>query len=283
MNGVIREVVDLARPRWRDQAQSCGVTYDVRVEPGQVPTIAGTAEELREAFLNLLNNALDAMPAGGRFVFRTGVEAGRVVVRAEDSGCGMSEETRRRVFEPFFTTKGAQGNGLGLAVVWGIVTRHQGRIQVESSLGQGTTFVVSLPVPAELPTDATAGGSTTVPPGKRVLVVEDNPQILQSLGELLRESGCRVLPAPDGLTAIARLEAEPVDLVLTDLAMPGASGWEVAAACRERYPSTPIGLITGFGDRLEPGRIERHGIQFVIAKPFTSTELLRAVSAALKA
>ncbi|HEX6080111.1 MAG TPA: GAF domain-containing protein [Methylomirabilota bacterium] len=283
VNGVVREVVDLARPRWRDQAQSCGVTYDVRVEAGQVPSIAGTAEELREAFLNLLNNALDAMPAGGRFVFRTAVEAGRVVVQAEDSGCGMSEETRRRVFEPFFTTKGAQGNGLGLAVVWGIVTRHQGRIQVESALGQGTTFVVSLPVPAELPTDATAGGSTTVPPGKRVLVVEDNPQILQSLGELLRESGCRVLPAPDGLTAIACLEAEPVDLVLTDLAMPGASGWEVAAACRERYPSTPIGLITGFGDRLEPGRIERHGIRFVVAKPFTSTELLREVSAALKA
>src|SRR5262249_36826687 len=89
MNRVIREVVDLARPRWRDQAQSCGVTYDVRVEPGQVPTIAGTAEELREAFLNLLNNALDAMPAGGRFTFRTAVEEGRVVVRAEDSGCGM--------------------------------------------------------------------------------------------------------------------------------------------------------------------------------------------------
>src|SRR5690242_15120650 len=97
MNKVIREVVDLARPRWKDQAQSCGVTFDVRVEPGQVPTIAGTAEELREAFLNLLNNALDAMPAGGRFVFRTAVEAGRVVVRAEDSGCGMSEETRRQI------------------------------------------------------------------------------------------------------------------------------------------------------------------------------------------
>jgi two-component system nitrogen regulation response regulator NtrX len=116
-----------------------------------------------------------------------------------------------------------------------------------------------------------------------VLVVEDNPEILQSLGELLRDTGCQVLLAPDGLAAISRLESEGVDLVLTDLAMPGASGWEVATACRERYPSTPIGLITGFGDRLEPDKIERHGIQFVVAKPFTSTELLREVSAALKA
>ena len=283
MNKVIREVVDLARPRWKDQAQSCGVTYDVQVEEGQVPKVAGTAEELREAFLNLLSNALEAMPAGGRFTFRTLTEGGRVVVRAEDGGCGMSEETRRRVFEPFFSTKGAQGNGLGLAVVWGIVTRHSGEIQVESTLGRGTTFVVSLPVPAELPVDASAQGPATIPVGKRVLVVEDNPEILHSLGDLLRESGCRVVEAPDGLAGIARLEAEPVDLVLTDLAMPGASGWEVATACREKFPSTPIGLITGFGDRLEPDKIERHGVRFVVAKPFTSTELLREVAAALKA
>ena len=283
MNEVLRQVVELARPRWRDQAQSCGVSYDVRVEAGSVPMVAGTAEELREAFLNLLNNALDAMPAGGRFTFRSATEGGRVVVRAEDGGCGMSEETRRRVFEPFFTTKGAQGNGLGLAVVWGIVTRHGGQIQVESTLGRGTTFAVSLPVPAELPTDTRAGGPTAVPAGTRVLVVEDNPEILQSMGELLRENGCQVIEAADGLTAISRIETESVDLVLTDLAMPGASGWEVATACRARFPGTPVGLITGFGDRLEPGKIERHGVQFVVAKPFTSTDLLREVSAALNA
>src|SRR6266478_4393718 len=207
MNRVVREVIDLSRPRWRDQAQSCGVTYDVKLETGRIPLIAGTAEELREAFLNLL----------------------------------------------------------------------------KSALGRGTTFVVNLPVPAELPTNGGAGGSTTVPPGKRVLIVEDNPAILQSLGDLLRENGCHVVEAADGLAAISRIEMESVDLVLTDLAMPGASGWEVATACRERFPTTPIGLITGFGDRLEPEKIERHGVQFVVAKPFTSTELLREVSAALTA
>ena len=195
----------------------------------------------------------------------------------------MSEETRRRVFEPFFTTKGAQGNGLGLAVVWGIMTRHGGEIEVESALGRGTTFVVNLPVPAELPAAGDTRAATALPTGKRVLVVEDNPEILQSLADLLRENGCRVIEAADGLAGISRLEGEPVDLVLTDLAMPGASGWEVATACRERFPSTPIGLITGFGDRLEPDKIERHGVQFVVAKPFTSTELLREVTAALTA
>ena len=279
---ILQEVVELARPRWRDQAQSRGVTYDVRVEGERVPLVAGTAEELREAFLNLLNNALEAMPAGGRFTFRTASENGRVVIRSEDAGCGMSEETRRRVFEPFFTTKGAQGNGLGLAVVWGITSRHGGEIQVESALGRGTTFVVTLPVPAVLPAVQGAEGGSAIPAGKRVLLVEDNLEILRSLADLLRDSGFRVIEASDGMAALARIQLEAVDLVLTDLAMPGISGWEVATACRERFPHAPIGLITGFGDQLEPEKIERHGIQFVVAKPFTSAELLREVSVALR-
>ncbi|HEX7786954.1 MAG TPA: GAF domain-containing protein, partial [Methylomirabilota bacterium] len=186
---LLHEVVELARPRWRDQAQSHGVTYDVQVDAGVVPEVAGTAEELREALLNLLNNALEAMPAGGRFTFRSGVEGGRVVIRAEDSGCGMSEETRRRVFEPFFTTKGAQGNGLGLAVVWGIIARHGGDITVESAVGRGTTFVIGLPIPSELPAASAASGEPVLSAGKRILLAEDNVEIRRSLAELLREHG----------------------------------------------------------------------------------------------
>ncbi len=279
---VLQEVVELARPRWRDQAQSHGVTYDVRVEGGPVPIVAGTAEELREALLNLLGNGLDAMPAGGRFTFRTAAEGDRVVIHAIDTGCGMSEETRRRVFEPFFTTKGAQGNGLGLAVVWGIMARHGGEIAVDSVRSQGTTFTIRLPVPAQLPPEQDTVNGSGIPRGKRVLLVEDNLEILRSLADLLREHGCRVIEAPDGMTALSRIQSESVDLVLTDLAMPQMSGWEVAEACRERFPETPIGLITGFGDRLEPDKIERHGIQFVVAKPFTTEELLREVTAALR-
>jgi signal transduction histidine kinase/BarA-like signal transduction histidine kinase len=278
---LLHEVVELARPRWRDQAQSCGVTYDVRVEGGPVAAVAGAAEELREALLNLLNNALEAMPAGGRFTFRAASENGRVVIRAEDSGCGMSEETRRRVFEPFFTTKGAQGNGLGLAVVWGIISRHGGDITVESALGRGTTFVIGLPIPSALPAAGAAAGDPVVPKGKRVLLVEDNVEIRRSLADLLRDSGCRVTEASDGLAALAQIQVERVDLVLTDLAMPGVSGWDVAKACMDRQPDAPIGLITGFGDQLDPAKLERHGIRFVVAKPFSSTDLLREVAAAL--
>jgi CheY-like chemotaxis protein len=194
----------------------------------------------------------------------------------------MSEETRRRVFEPFFTTKGAQGNGLGLAVVWGIMARHGGEIAVDSVLGQGTTFTIRLPVPAALPVDQGAADGSRLPRGTRVLVVEDNQEILRSLGDLLRDHGCRVIEALNGTTALARIEAEAVDVVLTDLAMPGISGWEVASACRERCPEARVGLITGFGDQLEPEKLERHGIEFVVAKPFSAEELVRVVGTALR-
>jgi CheY-like chemotaxis protein len=150
------------------------------------------------------------------------------------------------------------------------VTRHGGQIQVESELGRGATFVMSLPVRRPM-----RGRSHGAAPGQRVVLVEDNPGILRSLADLLRDNGGQVIEA-DGLAALARIDTEPVDLVLTDLAMPGASGWTVATACRERFPATQI---TGFGDRLEPAKIERHGVRFVVVKPCTSTELPREVSA----
>jgi CheY-like chemotaxis protein len=162
------------------------------------------------------------------------------------------------------------------------VARHGGEIGVDSAVGRGTTFTIRLPVPAVLPTDPGAEAGTRLPRGMRVLVVEDNIEILRSLRDLLRESGCRVVEASNGAAALARIEAEPVDLILTDLAMPGVSGWEVASAGRQRYPEVPIGLITGFGDRLDPVELEQHGIGFVVAKPFTADELLRAVGGALR-
>jgi signal transduction histidine kinase/DNA-binding response OmpR family regulator len=277
---LVAEVVELVRPRWRDEAQSRGLRYDVRVD-GQAPAIAGRPEELREVFSNLLHNALDAMPDGGACRFALAQDNDAAVVAVADSGCGMSEEVRRRVFEPFFTSKGPQGTGLGLAVAWGIVQRHGGTIDVHSTPGSGTTFVVRLPIPADLPAPPAPPPPPECVKGRRVLIVDDEPEVRAVLGDLLREAGCLVTAAADGAEALAVCDRERFDVVLSDVSMPGLSGWEVATRLRRSFPELRLGLVTGWGDRLDPAQVRAAGIQVVIAKPFQAEELIRGVAEAL--
>lgn len=279
---VAREVVELTRPRWELDAQSRGVRYEFTVE-GAAPPVAGRPEELREVLANLVTNAVDAMPEGGRCALTIGIDGEWAVVTVRDTGIGMDEETRRRVFEPFFSSKGPRGTGLGLAVSWGIVTRHGGTIEVQSEPGRGSTFAVRLPIPIALP-DAVTG--VTVPPpvrAARVLIIEDEPDVHAVLADILREAGYVVSLASDGGNGLARCEEERVDIVLSDISMPGLSGWDVAARVRERFPLTPIGFVTGWGDQLDPDRLARTGVNFVIAKPFQTLDVLRHVAEALSA
>ncbi len=279
---VLSEVIELTRPRWKDEAQSGGIHYAVSLD-GTAPLVMGRSEELREVFTNLLVNALEAMPAGGSCTFRVRAAGDRVIVEVEDTGCGMSEETRRRVFEPFFTTKGPRGNGLGLAVTWGIIQRHQGTIEVASTLGRGSTFTISLPVATEAPVLDTPTPPPTGSQGARILVIEDEPEVRTVLAELLSEAGYVVVEAGDGPDGLGCFEREPFDLVITDVSMPGLSGWDVAAGCRARAPQCRIGLVTGWGDQLDPDAVKRIGITFVIAKPFEAASVLRHVADALRA
>jgi signal transduction histidine kinase len=280
---IVREVVEMTRPRWKDEAQSRGVAYEVEIEGDAVPWVAGRPEELREVFTNLLTNALEAMPAGGRLVFTLQAERGGAVVTARDTGIGMAPETARRVFEPFFTTKGPQGSGLGLAVVWGIVTRHGGTVEVESRPGEGSVFTVRLP--ESRPVSEPASGSVPARPTRpaRVLVVDDEVGVRAVLREVLGSEGYTVIDAPDGPSGLALCETEAIDVVLSDVSMPGMSGWEMAEACHARFPHLPVGLITGWGDRLDAVQLARHGVRFVVAKPFEAAEVLHRVGDALAA
>ena len=281
LSKLLRDVVELTRSTWKDEAQSRGVSYEVRVEGGAVPPVAGIAAELREVFMNLLINGLDAMPGGGQFVFRVSSDAEAVTIAATDTGCGMSEETRWRVLEPFFTTKGSRGTGLGLSVSWGIVKRHGGSIEIESSPGVGSSFMVRLPVSAEEPA---AEARESVPPpvrGARVLVIDDEPDIRSVLREMLVSFGHTVVEAASGEEGLACCEGGPVDVILTDISMPGMSGWDVADACKRRFPHVPLGFVTGWGDRLDQEKTLRFGVRFVISKPFGSVDVLAMVAGVL--
>jgi signal transduction histidine kinase/ActR/RegA family two-component response regulator len=277
---VASEVVELTRPRWELEAQAKGVTYHFGVE-GSAPPVAGRPEELREVLTNLVTNAVDAMPAGGTCRVEIASDAEWAVMSVTDTGVGMPDEMRRRVFEPFFTSKGPRGTGLGLAVSWGIVTRHGGTIDVESTPGHGSTFRIRLPIPVALPEAVIGASVVSAPRPARLLVIEDEPQVQAVLAEMLREAGYGVAVASDGLEGIEHCDREPVDVVLSDISMPGISGWDVAARLRARHPHIPIGFVTGWGDQLDPDRLAGAGVDFVVAKPFQAQDVLRHVAQAV--
>ncbi len=278
---VLGNVIELARPHWEGLGARSGTAWTIRLEGDPVPAVRGIPEDLREIFTCLLLNGLEAMPAGGRFVFRTRREAEEVVVRAEDSGTGMAADVRARVFEPFFTTKGPQHAGLGLSSVAGIVARHGGRIDLECPPEGGSVFTLRLPAAPSAAPARPAPPVAAPPRPARILLVEDSLVVRAVLGEILADAGYEVLEADDGPAALARCAAERVDLVVSDVLMPGLSGWDVAAACQARFPGLPVGFITGWGDQLDTIRLGRHGVRFVLAKPFVADDVLREVARAL--
>jgi DNA-binding response OmpR family regulator/GAF domain-containing protein len=277
---VAREVVELTRPRWELEAQAKGVAHEFTVE-GTAPPVAGRPEELREVLTNIITNAVDAMPNGGACHLRVSSDGDWATLAVTDTGVGMPEEMRLRVFEPFFTSKGPRGTGLGLAVSWGIVTRHGGTIEVDSAPDKGTTFRIRLPIPVTLPEVVVGVPMTLAPRPARVLLIEDEPAVQAVLADMLRDAGYGVAVAKDGTEGIEQCERERVDLVLSDISMPGISGWDVAARLRARHPLIPIGFVTGWGDQLDPERLARAGVDFVVAKPFQAQDILRHVAHAV--
>jgi len=278
---LLQDVIELTRGRWKDEAQSRGVSYEVLMEGGSVPSVAGIDAELREVFMNLLINGLDAMPGGGQFTFRASSDMESVTITAQDTGCGMSDEVRRRVLEPFFTTKGSRGTGLGLAVSWGIVKRHGGTIEIESSVGVGSIFVISLPVSKEEPAAQAPEPVRRSAPAARVLVIDDESEIRGVLRDMLTAFGHTVIEAASGEEGLACCDGGGVDVILTDVSMPGMSGWDVATACQRRFPRVPLGFVTGWGDRLDQAETLRSGVRFVLSKPFAPADLQSLVAGVL--
>ncbi|HYE94141.1 MAG TPA: response regulator [Terriglobales bacterium] len=280
---LLHEVLELTRSRWKDEAEARGAHYDIRVKGEAVPVVEGEPSEIREAFTNILFNALDAMPDGGAVTFTTGVQDGRVVCTIADTGIGMPEDVRQRVFDPFFTTKGERGTGLGLSVVYGIVARHGGEIDVNSRLGAGTTFTLRFPVATRAAVGAVGTPPAPVSRQVRVLVVDDEQEVLAALGDMLRHDAHHVTLCASAQEATELIEAGGYDLVITDLGMPGLSGWDVAMRAKLRRPEMPVAMITGWSDRIDAEYARSNGVDHVIAKPFRADDIRRAVHALVPA
>ncbi|HEY7676588.1 MAG TPA: GAF domain-containing protein [Candidatus Methylomirabilis sp.] len=304
---LIPQALEVTRPRWKDEAQARGAAIEAVLALEPVPAVLGNAAELREVIVNLVFNAVDAMPHGGRLTVgahrllrptrasgavnprretladEAGASQELVEVFVRDTGVGMPDRVRRRAFEPFFTTKGAKGTGLGLSVVYGIVSRHGGEVLLESQQGAGTTVMLRLPATDRPAQDPGVPGPSAAARQGRIVVVDDEDVLVEALAELLRLQHHQVHAFTDPRRALEHLAREPADLLFTDLGMSEMSGWDVARRARELHPALSVVLVTGWGHAIDPAQVRERRVNAVVAKPFRVEDILQVVAELLAA
>ena len=277
MRSLLNDAIEITRTRWENDARLRGLEYQVWLDAGSEHNTYGSASELREVFVNLIVNAVDAMPQGGRLEIGCIRDGTRLQLKFADSGTGMPEDVRQKIFEPFFSTKGAQGTGLGLSVSYSILERHEGSISVDSEMDAGTVFTIDLPAvdnEISLPEVQQRPGDTR---SFLALVIDDEEAVRETLADMLTALGHRVELAVSGQEAISKVGVSEFDLVFTDLAMPEMDGWETAREIRKRRPNVEIILVTGYGPGTVPPSGETDLVDAVIGKPFDFNQVSQII------
>jgi signal transduction histidine kinase len=292
LNQIIEEVIELTRPRWRDVSQRQGISIQIQKElETQLPPLLSEASDLREALINLIFNAVDAMPQGGVITLATRhldtpIAPGSAMVERKlqmevrDNGVGMDERIRQRCLEPFFSTKAQRGGtGLGLAMVYGMMQRHDGTIEIESVPGRGTTVRLTFPVREK----NLAAVHPPLPEGKHkrslnILCIDDEPQIRQILSDCLGHCHHKIELAGGGkqgleLFRAAKKTNKPFEVVITDLGMPDVDGHQVARAIKAESPHTPVIMMTGWGTMMKEDGDATPEVDALVGKPPRMQEL----------
>jgi signal transduction histidine kinase/CheY-like chemotaxis protein len=286
---ILLDVSEMTRPRWKDRAEAANVQISLDLQIRSKAKVMGDESELREVLVNMVFNAVDAMPDGGQLTLAAYDIDESVVIMVADTGSGMPADVKSRIFDPFFTTKGKAGMGLGLAVSFGIIRRHEGSVKVDSEVGLGTKFMISLPK-AEVTEEANIlevelakpqpmeSYSANIPRTfsenqPKVLVVDDEEPVRELLRDLLEQEGCRVYIAAGSREALGLFEVHQFDGIFTDVGMPGMSGWELAHAIRQRNKTIPIAVVTGWGEAVGSDDQKEAGVDWVIAKPFHAEKI----------
>jgi signal transduction histidine kinase/CheY-like chemotaxis protein len=268
VRSLLNDAIEITRTRWHNEARLRGLNYEIKFEAETDLPANGSASELREVFVNLIVNAVDAMPQGGCLAISSTRTGDLLKLHFGDTGGGMSEDVREKVFEPFFSTKGTQGTGLGLSVSYSIIERHGGSIRVDSELGQGTTFTIELPAGERCAQPVEELLSVPDSSPLSILVIDDESSVRETLADMLAALNHKVELADSGHAALEKLATADFDLVFTDLAMPEMDGWETARAIRKQGRETTIVLVTGYGAGTAPPTGETGLIDAVLGKPF---------------
>ncbi len=282
---LVQETAMLTQPKWRSQARAAGRSVTVKLELTVVPDVAGNAAELREVVTNLIFNAVDAMAVDGTITLRTRLaDEGTALLEVADTGVGMTEPIRARCLEPFFTTKAEAGAGLGLSMVYGIIQRHEGSLDIQTQPGHGTTVSIHLPLARNaLDAAGVAASEQHAVRPLRVLLVEEDPMVREVVSEYLRRDQHEVSTAITGREGLAKFEAGAFDLVVTDLALEELNGERLAAAIKAHTPAMPVILLTGFADSVVSPDHKPAGIDAVLRKPLEPSALWRAMAQVMTA
>ncbi|MBC8029130.1 MAG: response regulator [Pyrinomonadaceae bacterium] len=276
---MLLDVSEITRPRWRDGAEAKNVHIQLDLRNHSYAQVSGDVSELRDVLVNVIFNAVHAMPMGGQLTLSADVADGQVTLSVIDTGVGMPAEVRSRVFDPFFTTRGVEGMGLGLAVGYGVIRRHHGTFEVESELGKGSAFHIKLPV-AEVSAGThnnSISGVTATPQRRsnmiRVLVVDDEEEVRNLLKDILEDADCEAVTASQAYDGLRLFDEGGFDAVFTDLGMPGMSGWELARAIRQKNSQVPLAIITGWGEAVSTSDREVAQVDWVLSKPFSMAQI----------
>jgi len=292
INKTIEEVIELTRPRWRDLPQREGISIEIRRElETELSLLLSDPSELREALINLVFNAVDALPQGGIITLATrtvnrpaaeedGNSEQQIQVEVRDNGIGMDEKIRQRCLEPFFSTKAQRGGtGLGLAMVYGMIQRHKGNIEIDSAPGSGTCIRLTLPIREKSSPTARATLPQTKPKRSlNILCIDDEEKVRLLLNDCLTHFNHRVKVASGGKQGVeffrnAMRDKQPYDAVITDLGMPDIDGHHVARTIKTESPQTPVIMITGWGTIMKEDGEAAPEVDAVVGKPPNMQEL----------
>src|SRR4029079_3226852 len=275
---LLKDACEMTRPKWESRSEFAPIRFVLHADCKAY--IKGDPVELREVLVNMVYNACDAMPSGGEVRVSVQETRDRAIVLISDTGTGMTADVRKRLFDPFFTTKGKAGTGMGLAVSFGIIRRHEGAIDVESEQGRGTTCKISLPKVEPVTVHSNDGANVPVVEAHgedkvRVLVVDDEEHVRDVLIEALESEGCEVISAQSGEIALALFDQHQgrIDALFTDIGMPNMSGWELVNEIRQRSKTVPLAIISGWADAISLETRNQVNASWIIAKPFDISKI----------
>ncbi|SHF25385.1 ATP-binding protein [Caloramator proteoclasticus] len=270
INRIIIQSVEITKPKWTYESQISKKSIEVKLDLKAKGFVEGTATELREVFVNIISNAIDAMPNGGFLHIESFNKKGNIVIKIKDTGVGMTEEVKEKIFEPFFTTKNERGNGLGLSIVYSIIKEMSGHIDVSSQVNEGTEFEIKLPAKGAGLSKEYLNEGFEEKQIYKILVIDDQEPVAEAVSEMLRSLGHDSTYVVDDEEALKLIEKYDFDAVMCDLAMPNCTGAELSEKVKQKK-DIPVVLMTGWLGNLNDS--DKKYIDDIIQKPFSIEEL----------